>query len=168
MMKEEKFMKILIENIQMKIDFEKDLNELIEKAVGFSLESEDFPLEPEISFILCDDEKIRELNKNHREIDAPTDVLSFPMLEYIDGIAQAEDYDFDMSEDLLMLGDIVISLETATRQADEYGHSLEREIAFLATHGIFHLLGYDHETKEEESIMLGKQESVLEKLGLTR
>lgn len=161
-------MKVIIENIQEIMNVEENIEALIEKAVKLCLDSEKFPEEPEISIILCDDEKIRELNKNFRNIDASTDVLSFPMLEYIDGIAQTQNYDFDMEQELLMLGDIVISLETTLKQAEEYGHSFERELAFLTTHGTFHLLGYDHETIEEESIMRSKQENILKILGLTR
>lgn len=159
-------MKIIIENIQDKINTGRDIEELIERAVGFCLEAEGFTFQAEISFLLCDDEKIQELNREYRKIDAPTDVLSFPMAEVVEGTLQDIAYDFDMDGELIMLGDIAISLETAERQALEYGHSFFREVAFLTTHGVFHLLGYDHETEEEENIMLRKQEDVLEKLEL--
>jgi probable rRNA maturation factor len=161
-------MTILIENLQNKIALTDNINDLLNKAVELSLKMEDFKIPCEISFLMVDNEYIREINNEHRKIDAPTDVLSFPMTEILEGklIKGVGDYDFD--KNLLLLGDIVISLETALSQAEEYGHSFEREVAFLATHGVFHLLGYDHMVGDEEKIMMDKQEAVLRKMELER
>lgn len=161
-------MEIYIENMQDKIEVPTDLEKIITDAVKVSIESEEFNTPAEISVLLVDDEKIRGINNEHRKIDKATDVLSFPVVEMHEGEIISNEGDFDLDEELLLLGDIIISLETAKKQALEYGHSFEREIAFLTTHGVFHLLGYDHMEKEEEERMLLKQESVLRKLGLTR
>ncbi|MDI3327708.1 MAG: rRNA maturation RNase YbeY [Alicyclobacillaceae bacterium] len=115
----------------------------------------------EVSVALVDDLRIRELNRLYRGIDRPTDVLSFAMREGEDGPAFGEG-------GRELLGDIVISVETALRQAREYGHGLEREVAFLAVHGFLHLLGYDHRTPEEEAVMFARQEAVLAAAGLAR
>ena len=117
----------------------------------------------EVSVTFVDNEGIRELNKEHRDIDRETDVLSFPLGDDENG------YEVDPDTDAIMLGDIVISLEKAKQQAEEYGHSYRREVAFLLTHSLFHLLGYDHvNSEEEEKEMFGKQDKVLDKLGITR
>lgn len=104
----------------------------------------------EVSLTFCDNDFIHDLNRTYRNIDRPTDVLSFPM------------------EDEQLLGDIVISIPKVRSQAEEYGHSFERELYFLAVHGFLHLLGYDHETKEDEEIMFGKQEQILSDMGIRR
>jgi probable rRNA maturation factor len=135
----------------------------------------------EVALSFVTDEAIQELNRNYRGIDRPTDVLSFPMLEKgqdemvihyeemeldeEDKNPSAEDEGF---EDVEMLGDIVISVPRAVAQSDDYGHSVEREIGFLFVHGFLHLIGYDHGTEEEEKIMTGKQERILQEAGLTR
>jgi probable rRNA maturation factor len=161
-------MDIQIENMQDKIEVTARMTELIRKAVETSLELEKFNVPSEVSILLMEDCGIREINREHRKIDKPTDVLSFPMVEMHDGKIISHEGDFDLEEELLLLGDIVISLETAKRQAEEYGHSFERELAFLTTHGVFHLLGYDHMEPEEEENMIGKQEKVLDLMGLKR
>lgn len=115
----------------------------------------------EVSVVLVDDERIHELNRDYRGVDRPTDVLSFAMREGEGEPVQTE-------EGRELLGDIVISVETAERQANQYGHSLRRELAFLAVHGFLHLLGYDHQSPEQERVMFGKQEEVLSALGLMR
>ena len=161
-------MEILIENLQDKVEIDDKLYKLLEKSVEVSLQQEEFLAPSEISILLVDNDKIREINKEQRNVDKPTDVLSFPMVDMVNGKIQKDEGDFDLDENLLLLGDIVISLETATAQAMEYGHSLDRELAFLTTHGVFHLLGYDHMEAEEEKLMIGKQESVLQEMGLTR
>ena len=114
-----------------------------------------------------DDEEIRAYTHEHRGIDKATDVLSFPMLEYDeDGEILSEDVGFG---DILLLGDIVLSLEHAQAQAEEYGHSFEREVGFLCAHSVLHLLGYDHEEDEESRlVMREKEEKALSALGLTR
>ncbi|HOV25435.1 MAG TPA: rRNA maturation RNase YbeY [Pseudobacteroides sp.] len=161
-------MEIYIENMQDKIEVTPLLEKIINDSVKTSMDMEKFNIKSEVSILLVDDEKIREINNEHRQIDKATDVLSFPVVDMREGEIVSDIGDFDLDEDLLLLGDIIISLETAKRQAEEYGHSFEREIAFLTTHGIFHLLGYDHMEKEEEEKMLHKQETVLRKLGLVR
>jgi metalloprotein, YbeY/UPF0054 family len=159
---------IIVENEQNKYEFTDELNALLKKAVEGSLALESFEVPSEISVLLVDDEEIREINKEQRDIDRATDVLSFPMTSMVNGVMEEDTGDYDMDEELLLLGDIVISMETTQRQAEEYGHSFEREFAFLVTHGMFHLMGYDHMVPEEEKIMIGKQEEVLKKIGLTR
>ncbi len=134
---------------------------LIRKACIATLKMENFQKDAEVDVSLVDDAIIHEINLEHRDIDAPTDVLSFPLGE--DGI-----YDANPETGALMLGDIVISVETAVRQADLYGHSLEREIAFLTVHSMLHLLGYDHINGGIEQVrMREKEEAVLDALGLS-
>lgn len=121
----------------------------------------------EVSVVLADDEYIHQLNRQYRGKDMPTDVLSFAMNDLCQGehepnIAEAPD---NME---ILLGDIIISLETTARQAEEYGHSLERELAYLTVHGMLHLLGYDHEEEEERAEMRQEEEYVLSLLGITR
>lgn len=114
---------------------------------------------------LTGDEKIREINKEFRNIDNATDVLSFPLLEAKNGIIKHTELDFDHKTGAVMLGDIVISVEKAREQANDFGHAYIREIAFLTCHGMLHLFGYDHENKNDELIMIKKQKEVLDKLG---
>ncbi|HHU91990.1 MAG TPA: rRNA maturation RNase YbeY [Halanaerobiaceae bacterium] len=143
-----KMIKIAINNMQDVLDFNEDLEKLLQDIADITAVMEGYK-EGEISFALVDNEQIQELNKEYRGIDEPTDVLSFPMDEEI-------------------WGDIIISTEKVLSQAEEYGHSLERELGFLAVHGILHLLGYDHQSAEEEAVMRLKEEKVLNKLKLSR
>lgn len=157
-------MKIItfLSNEQDKMAPPEDIENLIEICTAAALEEEGIDDTAEVSVTLVDNEGIRELNKEHRDIDRETDVLSFPL-------GDDDGYEVDPDNDAIMLGDIVISLEKAAQQAQEYGHSYRREVAFLITHSLFHLLGYDHvNSEEEEKIMFGKQEKVLDKLGITR
>lgn len=110
----------------------------------------------EVEITLCGDEEIHGVNKEFRGIDRPTDVLSFPMME------------FSMPEVYVSLGNIILSVETARRQAEEYGHSLKRELCFLCAHSALHLLGYDHETEDEREEMEAKQREILDALGIKR
>lgn len=149
---------VYICNSQKKVALTDAVKRLSARAVRSALKSEGFTRSAEVSITFTDDEGIRKMNSEYRGKDCPTDVLSFPLFDddYGDGMPAA-------------LGDIVISLERALLQAQEYGHSLEREVAFLCVHSVLHLLGYDHETGEkEEKEMFEKQESVLEKMGLPR
>jgi len=133
---------------------------LIRKACNATLGYEGFTENAEVDVTIVDDEIIKEMNREYRKIDSSTDVLSFPL--GVDGV-----YDKNPETDALMLGDIVISYEHAVAQADLYGHSLEREIAFLAVHSMLHLLGYDHENGGlEQTIMREKEEAILDLLGL--
>lgn len=159
---------VFIENEQSSIEVKDEYLSLIKDTVMTCLKNEELKTGCELNILLADDELIKQLNKDFRNIDRPTDVLSFPIADLINGKLQPGNGDIDMDEGLLLLGDIVISLETAKMQAEQYGHTLEREFAFLTAHGVFHLLGYDHMEKEEEANMITKQEAVLEKLGLKR
>lgn len=154
---------VIINNMQNKIEVSKELEDLIAKVINAALLAENVSGDVEVSIVLVDDEYIQNLNKDYRSIDAPTDVLSFAMRESVD----ESDISFECEEEEL-LGDVVISLERARSQAEEYGHSIEREIGFLVTHGILHLLGYDHETESERAVMRNKEEKILESIGLTR
>ncbi len=159
-------MTVLIENLQEKIKVGEDMLELVKRAVDSSLEFEKFDMPSEIGIMFVDNERIREINREHRNIDKPTDVLSFPIVDMYEGVINSDEGDFDLDEEVLLLGDIIISLEMTKLQAEEYGHSFERELAFLITHGVFHLLGYDHDSPEREEKMISKQYSVLEILNL--
>ena len=143
-----------------------DLQELLIRCLQEAAAREE--VDGEVVVTLVSNERIHELNREYRGVDRPTDVLSFAMNE-----AGEEEMDIYIDESEIdeypnMLGDIVISLPKAKEQAKEYGHSLERELGFLAVHGFLHLLGYDHGTAEEEKEMFSRQEEVLEKIGLKR
>lgn len=154
--------KLYFSNHQKSIDLPKGLRTLIRKCCEEALAEEEIEDEAEVNLTVVDNEEIHKMNLEYREKDAATDVLSFPM-------SDGEEFDIDPETNRIMLGDIVISAERALEQAKEYGHSFEREMCFLATHSMFHLLGYDHEvSEEEEKIMFEKQEKVLQKLGINR
>ncbi len=151
---------VLIKNDQKKIKMTPDLRRLVKRAVLAVLDFEDFGRRAEVSVTFTDNEGIHALNREYRNVDRPTDVLSFPL-------SDGEDYDTD--GDAVLLGDIVISLERAQTQAEEYGHSFEREVAFLTVHSMLHLLGYDHETSpEDERDMFARQDEILISAGMTR
>lgn len=137
-----------------------DIN-LIEIVIKTTLEYENIKNDCEISVTIVDNEMIHQLNKKFRNIDRPTDVLSFPLIDF-------QNEKLPPPDKKVFLGDIVISVERAREQAIEYGHSLQREIGFLTAHSMLHLLGYDHMIKEEETIMFKKQEEILNILGLER
>lgn len=149
---------------------DKSFEKVIENAVKAALDFEKVEQGCDVCIILTDDESIRELNLEHREIDRATDVLSFPMLTLSPGEKiEVNPLELDAETGTVMLGDIVISLERAKAQAEEYGHSEEREVSFLVVHGILHLLGYDHELSEEdEKLHFGRQEEILESMGIRR
>jgi probable rRNA maturation factor len=132
--------------------------ELINDVLEFAMKKEKLE-NTSFSVIFVDNNYIHELNKNYRNIDRETDVITFA-LEDDDSIINGSDN--------RMLGDIYISLDKAHSQAEEYGHSFKRELSFLAVHGFYHLLGYDHMTPEDEKIMFGKQEEVLSEFGIKR
>ena len=141
-----------------------DLLKMLESVMLKSLELEGFTKEVEISLTFTTDELIKEINCKHRNMDKATDVLSFPMYEK----QELSDINTSISNFPVALGDIVVSVERAFSQAEEYGHSFEREMAFLVCHSMSHLLGYDHMTKQEEGLMMEKQNMVLEALGINR
>ncbi len=158
-------MKISFLNQQDKYPVNFSLKRLIKKAAKASLQYMDFPTSVEISVMLTDNEEIRRLNAEHREIDRATDVLSFPMFDYDEEGNLIKD---PGEQGPLCLGDIVISLERAAEQAEEYGHSFRREVGFLTVHSMLHLLGYDHMTPEEETEMFGYQREILAGIKLNR
>lgn len=159
---------LIIENEQNKEEFTTEMSSLIQTVCQKVMESEECDFDAQISLTITDNENIRQINNEHRGIDRPTDVLSFPMLEF-DENGDIIENEFEYDEDMIMLGDIVISMERAREQAIEFGHSFTREIAFLTAHSMLHLLGYDHVDDEEgERIMCQKQEAVLSGLGITR
>lgn len=161
-------MKISIRNQQKKLQVTKELRDLIKKVLKNGLNYMEFDTNSEISILLVDNEEIHHLNKLHRGIDRPTDVLSFPMFEYDEeGEIDMDECDFGENGEIL-LGDIVISLERAKEQAEEYGHSFEREVGFLTAHSLLHLLGYDHMEKDEETEMFELQEEILKICELPR
>ena len=143
-----------------------DPEEVAAAVINGVLDQEACPYEAEVELILTDPENIRTMNREHRNIDRETDVLSFPMVDYLETEEGDDCFNPDSGE--LMLGDIVISVARARAQAEEYGHSLRREFAFLVAHSMLHLLGYDHMTPEEAAVMEAKQEEVLQRLGITR
>lgn len=157
---------IFFEDTQDKHLVDEKLQELVLAVAETALEHEGFNKKSEISVLFVDNEQIREINNDFRQIDSATDVLSFPMLSF-DGTKVVDDIG-DSYLGTVVLGDIVLSLERAAAQAEEYGHSFEREVGFLVCHSVLHLLGYDHEEESERAVMREKEEAILEKIGLTR
>ena len=156
-------LKIYFENDQRKHSIKYKMQMLIRHTILETLEYEGMENDVEVSVTFVDDEGIRELNKKFRGLDKPTDVLSFPLLDYE---GESEEPFFD--ELCHNLGDIVISLERAMAQANEFGHSFEREVAFLTAHSMLHLLGYDHELSEEDDAdMRRRQNDIMDRLGLS-
>ncbi len=162
-------------NIEKEIEagFDFDWECVAAEVVSFVIEHENFPYEAEITLTLTDDEGIREINRSYREIDAPTDVLSFPLLSYerageFDGLEEDYGDNFNPDSGEIMLGDIVISAGRAKEQAAAYGHSQKREFAFLLVHSMLHLFGYDHMTPEDAAVMEPKQEEILEAMHIVR
>ncbi len=153
------------------LDF--DYESMLTSVIEATAEEEHCPYEFEVNVTFTDNEGIRQINREFRELDMPTDVLSFPMVSYerpgdFSGLEQDSASNFHPETGELLLGDIVISLERAREQAQEYGHSLQREICFLAAHSMLHLFGYDHMEEQERIVMEQKQEKVLQSLGITR
>ena len=158
------------------IELDFDYKEVIEKVINYSLDFVGCPYEAEVNVVLSDNENIHRVNKEFRDIDRPTDVLSFPMIDYV------EEGNFDFLEENeeklseyfnpetgeLLLGDIMISFEKVISQAEEYGHSTIRELAFLVAHSMLHLFGYDHIDDEERKVMESKQNQILDYLKIYR
>ncbi|WP_066688887.1 rRNA maturation RNase YbeY [Christensenella intestinihominis] len=148
-----------------------EVTEEIKAAVGAALDAAQAGLDVPacLNLLFTDNEGIRELNREFRDMDRATDVLSFPAYELSALLAEClDEVDAEYVEGKLFLGDIAISMERAQEQAVEYGHSLVRETAFLALHGTLHLMGYDHMTPEEEEIMTKKQEALLQAVNIGR
>lgn len=156
-------LKVYVKNKQNIVKIPVGIRLLIRRCCQAVLATEKFDKDAEVSVSFVTNKEIRSLNKAYRNKDAETDVLSFPLTNE-DGTQEV-----NTETGYVLLGDVVISLETAVKQAEMYGHSLEREVGFLTVHSMLHLLGYDHETSPlDERIMREKEENVLEKLGISR
>lgn len=161
-----------VEN-ETEIELPFDMQEILDKIMDAVMEMEACPYETSVNLLLTDNEGIREYNREYRNIDKETDVLSFPNIDFekegdfshVED-AQADCFDPDSGE--LLLGDIILSVDRIQEQSREYGHSLLREFAFLTAHSMFHLCGYDHMVPEEAAVMEKKQEEILRRLGITR
>ena len=158
---------------EVEINFGFNYKELAKQIVDFCLDYSGFPYEAEVNLTLTDNEGIHVINKEFRDIDRETDVLSFPNVDYESPAdfssleEHVEDY-FDPESGELCLGNIVISIDKVYEQAESYGHDVKREYAFLIAHSMLHLCGYDHMEPDEAAVMEAKQEAILTKLGITR
>ncbi|GKU23634.1 rRNA maturation RNase YbeY [Clostridium folliculivorans] len=165
---------IFIDDRQDKMSVDSDFEKTIEEVILTALKEELVDKACEISVIFVDNDSIKEINKETRDIDRETDVLSFPMLDYPKGKVYKDvylNYNFDASffnEGDLVLGDVVLSLEKAKEQSEDFNHSFTRECCYLVVHSILHLLGYDHMEEDEKKIMREREESILGKLNITR
>ena len=155
-------MTLLIDN-RTNFELTDEIKETLEKVCLKSLQYEEFNEDCEISLSIVTNDEIHDINKQFRNIDSPTDVLSFPQLTFEEG----EEADVNENGEIV-LGDIIISIDRAKEQAEEYGHSVTREFCFLVAHSMLHLLGYDHMTSEEATVMEAKQAKALDELGITR
>lgn len=151
---------ISMENAQDKIALGEYLEQRLQDGLNAVAKLHDLDDMTEVDITIVDDEEIHQLNRDYRNVDRPTDVLSFALDE------DDEDEPELLEGQLHLLGDIIISAETATRQAEEFGHGLEREIVYLAVHGLLHLLGYDHMVEEDKVIMRVKEEEALRAINL--
>lgn len=153
-------LKINFSNRQRKTALPTNINELVNSAIVAALSVEEFAAPAEVNVTFVSDEKIKIINRDFRNINASTDVLSFPLGE--DG-----NYDINPENGCAMLGDVIISIDHAMYQADLYGHGLDRELAYLTVHSIFHLLGYDHmDDGKEKAVMRAKEEAALKLINL--
>lgn len=165
-------MQLYLEN-ESEISFDFNTEDIAQKVINKVLEIEKCPFDTEVNLLITDNEGIREYNASMRDIDKPTDVLSFPGLFFEEPsaftIPKEEEADYTNPENgLIILGDIIISADKVLSQAQEYGHSPKREFAFLVAHSMYHLCGYDHMTPEEAGVMEKKQEEILRMLQITR
>ncbi|MCE4956148.1 rRNA maturation RNase YbeY [Macrococcoides caseolyticum] len=135
--------------------------EALESLLQFAADEEGITEDAEVAVSFVDEEEIQQINKTYRNKDSVTDVISFALEE-------GEDEDFEMPDAPRVLGDIIICVKRAIEQAEEYGHSFERELGFLSVHGLLHLLGYDHMNEADEKKMFGRQDEILNAYGLTR
>lgn len=153
-------MAVYVNNLQEEITVDLELEQLLTALVDSLLVQEGYQTGAEVSLVLVDDQYIHQLNLQYRGIDAPTDVLSFALE---DGLPTAA-----IPGEEPVLGDVVVSLPAARRQAADYGHDFRREVAFLTVHGVLHLLGYDHDTETGRQLMRAREEAALVDVGLTR
>lgn len=152
---------IFLENAQNKIKISPELESILTKALNIVAKQEKLSKNTEVDITIVTDEEIHTLNRDYRNVDRPTDVLSFALDE-------GEEEPLLLGEEVEhLLGDIIISSETATRQAEEFGHGLNREMVYLAVHGCLHLLGYDHMIEEDKKIMRRREEEVLREIDLS-
>ena len=151
---------ISMENAQDKIELGEYLEQRLQDGLNAVAKLHDLDDMTEVDITIVDDEEIHQLNRDYRNVDRPTDVLSFALDE------DDEDEPELLEGQLHLLGDIIISAETDTRQSEEFGHGLEREIVYLAVHGLLHLLGYDHMVEEDKVIMRAKEEEALRAINL--
>lgn len=153
-------------------EFAFDYEALMNNVIKQSLEYEKCPYEVEVNIVITEDEEIRKVNAEYRNIDRATDVLSFPMIEYeVPGDFSHVEEDamlFHPETGELMLGDIMISIDKVYAQAEEYGHSVERELGFLTAHSMLHLCGYDHMEEEERTVMEERQRAIMDSVQLYR
>ncbi|MCR1933845.1 rRNA maturation RNase YbeY [Clostridium tepidum] len=165
---------IYIDNRQDKVEINEDFKNKIKEIIDYALKEEKVNLDYEISVVFIDNNNIKEINKEYRNIDKVTDVLSFPMLDYEEGKVFKDlylNYEFDESdldEGNLVLGDIALSLEKAKEQSKEFGHSFLRETCYLTIHSVLHLLGYDHMEEKDKTIMRQREEEILKNFNLQR
>ena len=165
-------MTFYVEN-ETDVRFPFDAEKLVEEVATAVLDAEECPYESEVNVLITDNEGIRVFNREYRDIDRETDVLSFPNLDFETpaDFSAAEEYEADCFQPdtgELILGDIILSTDRIYEQAQAFGHSVKREFAFLVAHSMLHLCGYDHMTEEEAKVMEAKQHELLEKLGITR
>ena len=157
-------MSVLIDNRQEAVKVDEALEAFVVQVVEEVIAYEQCEEEFEVSISFVNNQEMRKLNKEYRNIDKETDVLSFPLVEFIEEELNAEDENAEYIEEEIALGDIVISMEKAAEQSEEYGHSFKRELAFLLVHGMLHLLGYDHDEEASEGEMFDKQEEILKNM----
>ena len=165
-------MTILLEE-ETEVSFDFDHKTLANEVIEAACDAENCPYEAEVNLTLVDNDSIHEINREYRQIDRPTDVLSFPMQTYDApaDFSHAEDCvedNFNPDTGELLLGDIILSVDKVKEQAAAYGHSEKREFAFLILHSMLHLFGYDHETEQEREAMEASQRSILDDLGIMR
>ena len=155
--------------IESELEGEFPYRALMERVISAALEAEGVATPCEVNVLITDDEGIHQINLEQRDIDRATDVLSFPMFEYLPGEPPLDDADADPATGLTPLGDMVISLERCLAQAEEFGHSVERELCYLTVHSVLHLLGYDHmDDGPQKRQMRLREEAILGELGITR
>lgn len=165
-------MSITITN-ESDIEYEFNYEELINDVINMSLEYIDCEYETEVNVLLTTNDEIQLINKEYRDLNKPTDVLSFPMIEYLKAgdftkVEEEQIDSFNPETGKLILGDIVISSDKVVEQSKEYGHGIKRELAFLVAHSMFHLFGYDHMDEQSAKIMGKNQEEILNKLNIIR
>lgn len=158
-------MEITVTNVQRKCKLPERYESLLHKCVSHTCRTEGLSDNYEVGITIMDDKGILQLNRDYRGINAPTDVLSFSVTEHLEEEPEIIE---DGGEELLVLGDIIVSAPAVERQAEEYGHSVTRELCFLVVHGMLHLLGYDHDTPEREQLMITKQKKILNDLKIFR